>query len=113
MTRLLLEEGTFYELQISQQRPTNLTDEAIPFAGSLRLHYNPGLVLLLLHPQESNSMLYEFRVDDIVYAEKLASLTRESGVTVERVRLWIRKGAPAMQMKPVRVNESLEHDAEG
>ena len=41
----LLDSGIFYELQISDQRPTDLLEEAVAFEGSLRLHYNPGLVL--------------------------------------------------------------------
>ena len=44
----LLDAGIFYELQISDQRPADLLEEAVAFEGSLRLHYNPGLVLLLL-----------------------------------------------------------------
>ena len=46
----LLDAGIFYELQISDQRPADLLEEAVAFEGSLRLHYNPGLVLLLSNP---------------------------------------------------------------
>ncbi len=53
----LLDAGIFYELQISDQRPADLLEEAVAFEGSLRLHYNPGLVLLLLNPLEPNSTL--------------------------------------------------------
>ena len=58
----LLDAGIFYELQISDQRPADLLEEAVAFEGSLRLHYNPGLLLLLLNPLEPNSTLFEFRV---------------------------------------------------
>lgn len=108
----LLEAGTFHELELSQHRPAGLLEDAVAFEGALRLHYNPGLVMLLLNPLEPNSTLFEFRVQDIVHAEQLANLSRENGVTVERVRLWIRKGSPAVRMQPLRVEEGLA-DEEG
>ena len=104
----LLDAGIFYELQISDQRPADLLEEAVAFEGSLRLHYNPGLVLL--NPLELNSTLFEFRVGDILYAEQLASISRENGVTVERVRLWVRRGSPAVKMQPLRVDEHLAEE---
>ena len=106
----LLDADIFYELQISDQRPADLLEEAVAFEGSLRLHYNPGLVLLLLNPLEPNSTLFEFRVGDILYAEQLASISRENGVTVERVRLWVRRGSPAVKMQPLRVDEHLAEE---
>ena len=62
MNLALLDAGIFYELQISDQRPADLLEETVAFEGSLRPHYNPGLVLLLLNPLEPNSTLFEFRV---------------------------------------------------
>ena len=45
----LLDAGIFYELQISDQRPADLLEEAVAFEGSLRLHYNPGLAVSYTH----------------------------------------------------------------
>jgi inorganic pyrophosphatase len=61
------------------------------------------MLLLLSSPLESRSDVYEFRSEDILYAEELSSLTKPNGVTVERVRLWVRNGSPAMRMEPLRV----------
>ena len=52
---------------------------------------------------DCGSEVFEFRSEDIVYAEELSSLSKPNGVTVEQVRLWVRKGSPAMRMEPVRV----------
>jgi len=72
----------------------------------LRPHYNPKMLLLLSSPLESRSDVFEFRSEDILYAEELSSLTKPNGVTVERVRLWIRNGSPAMRMEPLRVGSA-------
>ena len=69
----------------------------------IRDSYNPNMILLLTSPLESRSEVFEFRSEDIVYAEELSSLSKPNGVTVEQVRLWVRKGSPAMRMEPVRV----------
>ena len=50
-----------------------------------------------------NGEIFEFRSEDIIYVEELSSITKPNGVTIERVRLWVRNGSPAMQMAPVRV----------
>ena len=67
-------------------------------------------MLLLLNPLEPNSTLFEFRVGDIFYAEQMAGISRENGVTVERVRLWVRRGSPAVKMQPLRVCEHLAEE---
>jgi hypothetical protein len=78
----------------------------LPFCGALRPHYNPKMLLLLSSPLESRSDVFEFRSEDILYAEELSSLTKPNGVTVERVRLWVRNGSPAMRMEPLRVGSA-------
>ena len=76
------------------------------FVELLRPHYNPKMLLLLSSPLESRSDVFEFRSEDILYAEELSSLTKPNGVTVERVRLWVRNGSPAMRMEPLRVGSA-------
>ena len=99
----LLNEGKFFEIQKSTKRSDSLEKESTPFCGALRPHNNPNMILLLTSPLESRSEVFEFRSEDIAYAEELSSLTKPSGVTVEQVRLWVKNGSPAMRMEPVRV----------
>ena len=42
----LLEEGHFYDIQRSPGHRDDLEDQAVSYAGSLRPHYNPNMVLL-------------------------------------------------------------------
>ena len=102
----LLEEGNYFEIQKRSGRSKTLENDSTPFGGALRPHYNPKMLLLLSSPLESRSDVFEFRSEDILYAEELSSLTKPNGVTVERVRLWIRNGSPAMRMEPLRVGSA-------
>ncbi len=102
----MIGEGKFYELQVYRGEG-NLENEAMPFSGSLRQHYNPNMVLLLINPASQHGMVYEFRLEDVLHAEEQPSITRPDGITVEIVRLWVKKGSVAMRMEPVFVNEEL------
>jgi hypothetical protein len=46
----------------------------------------------------------------VICAEEQPSLTGPNGVTVERVRLWVRKSSPAMRMEPFRVGRDVLAD---
>ena len=99
----LLNEGKFFEIQKRTKRSDSLEKESTPFCGALRPHNNPNMILLLTSPLESRSEVFEFRSEDIAYAEELSSLSKPNGVTLEQVRLWVKNGSPAMRMEPVRV----------
>jgi len=99
----LLNEGKFFDIQKRNNRSDSLKMESTPFCGALRPHNNPNMILLLTSPLESRSEVFEFRSEDIAYAEELSSLSKPNGVTVEQVRLWVKNGSPAMRMEPVRV----------
>ena len=99
----LFNEGKFFEVQKRTKRSDSLEKESTPFCGALRPHNNPNMILLLTSPLESRSEVFEFRSEDIAYAEELSSLSKPNGVTVEQVRLWVKNGSPAMRMEPVRV----------
>ena len=99
----LLEEGKYFEIQKRSGRSETLEEESTPFCGALRPHYNPKMILLLSSPLESRGDVFEFRSEDIIYAEELSSITKPNGVTIERVRLWGKNGSPAMRMEPILV----------
>ena len=71
----LLEEGRFFEIQRSLKPREDLKDQALSYSGSLRPHYNPNMVLLLTHPLERSGKIYEFRLEDILYAQDLPSIS--------------------------------------
>ncbi len=99
----LLEKVKFYEVQRRITCSESLEKESTPFCGALRPHYNHNMILLLTNPLESRNEVFEFRSEDILYAEELSSLSKPNGVTVEQFRLWVKNGSPAMKMEPVLV----------
>ena len=101
----LLEEGHYYQIQRSPGKSDDLDDHAVSYAGSLRPHYNPYMVLLRVRPIEAGGEIYEFRMEDILFAEELPSLSKPNGVAIEQTRIWVRRGSPAMCMQPMRVGE--------
>ena len=106
----LLGEGDFFTVQPYQKSLHDLEAEAVAFIGALRQHYNPHMLLLLTRPLEPQGTAYEFRSEDVIYAEEQPSLTGPNGVTVERVRLRVRKNSPAMRMEPFRVGRDVLAD---
>jgi len=84
----------------------------VSYAGSLRPHYNPNMVFLRTNPLDPGSEIYEFRLEDVLFAEELTSLSKPDRVTVEQTRIWIRRGSPAMCMKPIRVGETVKETNE-
>ena len=105
----LIGEGKYYELQIYRGEG-NLDQEAIPFSGVLRQHYNPNIVLLLNNHLyfHTRSLAFEIRVDDILHVEELPVETGPDGVTVERVKLWVKKGSTIVKMEPILVTDEIE-----
>jgi inorganic pyrophosphatase len=63
------------------------------------------MVLLRVRPIEAGGEIYEFRMEDILFAEELPSLSKPNGVAIEQTRIWVRRGSPAMRMQPMRVGE--------
>ena len=80
---MLLEEGHFYKIQRSPEHRDDLEDQAVAYA-TLRPHYNPNMVLLRTNPLDPGSEIYEFRLEDVLFAEEITSLSKPDGVTLEQ-----------------------------
>ena len=83
-----------------------LRQVAVCFAGSPHASHSPGKVLLLNDPGSQHAFFYEFRGEDIVYAEEAASLALPDGSTASMVRLWVRKGSTALKIEPFHVQDT-------
>lgn len=83
-----------------------LRQVAVCFAGSPHASHLAGKVLLLNDPGSTHAFFYEFRGEDIVYAEEAASLALPDGSTASMVRLWVRKGSTALKIEPFHVQDT-------
>jgi hypothetical protein len=79
------------------QKPTDrsaLKLTHVAFSGSLRQHpHDQKKVILLTEIFSSNTTFYEFRNNDIGFAEKLPNIVNTMGEDVSMVMLWIKKGS--------------------
>ena len=79
---------------------------AMPFTGSPRNSPSPGKVLLLSDPASTHAFYYEFRGQDILYAEEAPNLSLSDGSTVAMIRLWVKKGVTALRIVPFHVQDT-------
>ncbi|NIP72344.1 MAG: hypothetical protein GWO16_04640, partial [Gammaproteobacteria bacterium] len=70
-----------YQLEPYRGSYDKLQQIAVMFTGTPRATGDPGKVLLLNDPGSRHSFYYEFRTEDIVYAEEGATLSLPDGST--------------------------------
>ncbi len=92
------------------ERPKNLKGlkrTHVPFSGSPLKHpYDPKKVILVPDPYSSSPFYYEFKSDDITFAEKLPSIVNLEGETINIVRFWVKKMSIGMLCTPFLVEET-------
>ena len=93
-TKNFPQEVRKFEIE-AYQRPRNLRElrkTHVPFSGSPLKHpHDPKKVILVPDPYGSSPFYYEFRSDDITFAEKLPSIVNLEGETTSMVRVWVKK----------------------
>ncbi|MBN1496787.1 MAG: inorganic pyrophosphatase Ppa [Spirochaetes bacterium] len=71
------------------------------FIGTPKKHpKDENILILLTDPFSKNTEFYEFAVDSIASVEEIDTITNEDGESAMKVRLWIKKGMPAIKAKP-------------
>jgi hypothetical protein len=102
------EQAKKFELE-TYKTPKNLKElrkTHVPFSGSpLKNAYDPNKVILVPDPYGGNPFYYEFKNNDIHYAEKLPSIVNVDGETVNMVRLWVKKMSTGVLCTPFFVGE--------
>jgi len=85
-----------------------LNEVAVAFTGAPRQSNHSGKVVLLNDPISRQSFFYEFRSEDIVYAEEGATLSHPDGSIVTTVILWVKKDATALKIEPFHVQDTAQ-----
>ena len=92
------------------QRPKNLKElrkTHVPFSGSALKHrFDPKKVILIPDPYSRSPFYYEFKSDDVTFAEKLPSIVNLEGETVTMVRFWVKKMSVGTLCTPFLVEET-------
>jgi hypothetical protein len=77
----------------------NMTHQV--FEGFPRKHQHDAKILILMKdPFAKNREFYEFTVDSIDRIEETGAITNENGQSAMKVRIWVKKGVPAIKARP-------------
>lgn len=89
--------------------PDKLNQEAVPFHGQLKKHRtDTERVYLLQDPLSPESLLIDFKVSDILFAEDFSTLTGPEGGSVQIAKVWVQKGAIGLRLTPFKVDDFSE-----
>ena len=95
-----------YQVDLYRGSHRKLEEIAIAFTGSPKKSREDDKVLLLSDPVSHQTFFFEFRSADIVYAEEVPNLSMPDGSMVSMIRLWVRKGAKALKIEPIHVQDT-------
>ena len=86
-----------------------LSKEAVSFVGQLKKNEtDPSKVFLRSERFANQSILLEFNLRDVVFAEDLKTITRDDGAAIRIVKIWLRKGAIGVKLEPFSVADFSE-----
>lgn len=95
----LIETSKGYE--IDKYREVNLNKTHSPFEGTPKKHPNDKNVLILVtSPFTEHKEFYEFSIESIGNIEELGTITSENGNSAYKIRVWVKKGMPALKTEP-------------
>ena len=84
--------------------------DSVAFLGAPKKHpYDDEKLLLIQQPLSSDTVLYEFLIDDIVGVEEQPSLGTDTGTSVGMARIWVKKGSLGIQYQPFEVDRPLKY----
>ena len=85
-------------------------ESSVSFTGSARKHpYDQEKLLLISDPFSSNTVFYEFRIQDIVHYDDLPGIATDSGENLLMVKLWINKGSLGLKYEPFEVDDPIRY----
>ena len=109
VTKNFPQEVKKFEIE-TYERPKNfkgLRKTHVPFTGSPLKHpHDPKKIILVPDPYSSSPFYYEFKSEDVSYAEKLPSIVNLEGETVTMVRFWVKKTSVGILCTPFLVEET-------
>ena len=87
----------------------DLPKEAVRFTGNPRKHpYDENKIVLITDPFSSHTAFFEFNIQDILYVENKTNLVSDTGASVSRADVWIKKGGIGIKYEPFEVDTPLK-----
>jgi len=102
-----LESKPFYEITKYSGHP-DYSRENVAFTGAPRKHpYDRKKMLLISDPFSSNTIFFEFNIDDITHIEELSRIATQSGEIVNLVKIWVKKKSLGLKYEPFVVEDTI------
>ena len=94
---------------VRYKTPIDLEKEAVAFTAAPRKHpYDENKILLVKDPFTTDTMFYEFKIEDILQVDQMPSVGTDSGKNVKMARVWVKKGSLGMRYEPFEVDTPLK-----
>ncbi|RKX77589.1 MAG: hypothetical protein DRP87_08715 [Spirochaetes bacterium] len=86
-----------------------LKKDCVAFTGTPRKHpYDNEKMILILDPFSSDTIFFEFKIEDIADVEYMPSIATESGKSLKMVKIWVKKGSLGIKYEPFEVGQPLK-----
>lgn len=86
------------QYDIDKKSFVNIHETHMPFEGfPSKSPFNTSFVRIFTEPFIRTGQFYEFSLENIDKVEDLGQITNENGDTINKVRLWAKKGSPAIK----------------
>ncbi len=112
--RSYLQRAGIFEIEKYSSHP-DYSKECVAFTGAVRKHpHDPNKLILISDPFSSNTIFFEFKIDDIKHMEELPNIVSETGESLKIVKIWVKKGSLGLKYEPFVVEDTLRylHDTE-
>jgi len=91
--------------QLKKYKKDNLFSDYFPFEGTPKKHpEDQNILILLTNPLSIDEIFYEFSLDSIGNIEELETITTSEGKSYYKIRVWVKRGMPALRSEPFIVN---------
>ncbi len=95
----LLQTAKNYD--IDKYREINFFKTHTSFTGTPKKHpADRGKLVLVADPFASETEFFEFPIEAIDYFEEVGTVSSEFGDSALRIRIWVKKGTPALRYEP-------------
>ena len=104
-----LQPGRFHEIEKYSSHP-DFSKSCVAFSGAPRKHpYDIKKLILISDPFSTNTVFFEFNINDIVHVEELSSIVNEAGESLRIVKIWVKKGSLGLRYEPFVVEDTLRY----
>ncbi len=107
--RSYLETAGYFQIE-KYSSHSDYSKECVAFSGAPRKHpHDLDKLILISDPFSSNTIFFEFKIEDIKHMEELPNIVSETGESLNMVKIWVVKGSLGLKYEPFVVEDTLRY----